>query len=179
MNRGIAVAVTLISALALAGCGGDGGDETLSPSEWADSLCSDLGEWKSSMQTVAASFGGGNLSQENVQDAADEVSDATEMLVGDLQDLGRPDTESGQEAKDEVDNLSEELQTGSDEIQRAADGVSSAADVPQAAATAGATLTRLRTQLTTTLTNLEQIEPQGEVKSALEQSDACNDLKSS
>jgi hypothetical protein len=34
-------------------------------------------------------------------------------------------------------------------------------------------------ELSTTMTDLEQLEPQGELKSALEQSDACNDLTSS
>ncbi len=178
MKRGIALAATLISALTLSACGGDGGDETVSTSEWANSLCTDLSEWKSALVSTATAFSG-NLSPENVQDAANEVGDATETLVGDLKDLGKPDTEAGQQAQDEVDSLSEELQTGSDEIQRAADEVSSVADIPTAAATVAATATKLRTELTSALTSLSQLDAGAEVKSAIDQSSACNDLKSS
>jgi hypothetical protein len=177
MKRAIALVVLLAATLSVSACGG-GGDETVSTSEWANNLCTDLGEWKSSLLTTANSFSG-NLTPENAQDAADEVGDATETLVGDLKDLGKPDTEAGQEAKDEVDKLSDELQTGSDEIQRAADEVSGIADVPAAAASVAATATRLRTELTSALTTLSQLDAGAEVKSAIDQSSACNSLKSS
>jgi uncharacterized phage infection (PIP) family protein YhgE len=170
MKRGIAAAATLLCALTLSACGGDDEDKTLSPSAWADALCTDLDQWQSSLQSVRASFGG-NVTPENAQDAADQVGDATETLVGDLQDLGTPDTEAGQQARDDVDQLSDELEKGSNEIQRAAD------DLPQAAATIAATTREVATELASTLTKLEQLDPQGELASALEQSPACKDLK--
>lgn len=178
MKREIAIAATVVCALTLAACGGDDSSQTSSPSEWADTLCTDLGQWRSSLQETASSFKG-DLSKENAQDAANAVGDATETLVGQIKDLGRPDTQDGQQAQDEVNNLSDELETGSNEIQRAADDVSSAADVPQAAASITATATRLRTEVTSTLTNLSQLAPGSELQSAVEQSSACNDLKSS
>jgi hypothetical protein len=179
MTRGIVTVVTLMIAFSLSACGGDGGSDTTSPSEWADSLCSDLSEWKSSVTSVAASLGGGDLSQEQVQDVVNEVAASTEMLVGNLQDLGRPDTEAGQEAQDAVNQLADELQTGIGEMERAAAGASSGTDARQAAAAIGATATTMSDELSSTLTSLEQLEPEGELKSALEQSEACNDLSSS
>jgi hypothetical protein len=179
MNRGIVTVVVLVCAFALSSCGGDGANETTSPSEWANSLCTDLSQWQSSVASVADSLGGGDLSQEEVQDVANEVADATETLVGELQDLGRPDTEAGQEAQDAVNQLADEMQTGIGEIERAAAGVSSAADVPQAVSAAGAAFMTMGNQLSSTITDLEQLEPQGELTSALEQSDSCNELRSS
>jgi hypothetical protein len=179
MKRGIAVVVALVAVvLTLSACGGDGGEESVSPSEWADSLCTDLDQWKNSMQSVASSFGGGNLTPENAQDAADEVGDSTETLIGELKDLGKPETEAGDQAQDEVDNLSDELQTGSDEIQRAADEVSSVSDIPAAAATVAATATRVLTEITSSLTTLSQLDAGAELKSAIDQSSACQGLKS-
>lgn len=177
MKRAGAFVVLLATALTLSACGG-GGDETKSPSEWADQLCTDLGEWKSSLQSTASSFQG-NLSPENAQDAAAQVGDSTETLVGDLKDLGKPDTEAGDQAQEDVDQLSDELQTASDEIQRAADEVSSVADVPAAAATVSATAMKARTEVNSTLTSLSQLDGGGELKSAIDQSSACNSLKSS
>jgi hypothetical protein len=174
MKRGTVVVVILIGAFALSGCGGDDGNETTSP-KWADSLCTDLGQWKSSMESVAASFGGGNLSQEQVQDAVNEAASATEMLVGNLQDLGRPDTEAGQEAEDAVNQLADELQTDIGEAERAAAG----ADTAQAASSIRDTFTTAQNQVTSAVTGLEQLDPQGELTSALEQSDRCRDLSSS
>ena len=180
MNRGIVTVVILISAFSLSACGGDEGSDTTSPTEWADSLCTDLSEWKSSVASVTDSLGGGGLSsQEQVQAVANEVATPTETLVGELQDLGRPDTEAGQEAQDAVNRLADELQTGIGEVERAAAGVSSAADIPQAVSAAGAALMTMGNEVSSTITDLEQLEPQGELKSALEQSDACNDLRSS
>jgi F0F1-type ATP synthase membrane subunit b/b' len=180
MKRGSIVVVILISAFSLSGCGGDDGSETTSPSEWADSLCTDLSQWKSSVESVAASFsGGGNLSQEQIQDAVNEVASSTEMLVGNLQDLGRPDTDAGQEAEDAVNQLADELQTDIGEAERAAAGVSSAADAAQAASSIQDTFTTAQDQVRSAVTDLEQLEPQGELTSALEQSDACNELSSS
>ena len=179
MKRGAVTVLILLSALTLSACGGDGGNETTSPSEWANSVCTDLSEWKSSVASVVASFGGGeHLSQQTVQDAANDVTDATETLVGDLQNLGRPDTEAGEGAENAVNQFADELQTGIGEIQRAAAGVSSAADVAQAVSTARTTLTTLGNQLSSTITGLEQLDPQGELKSAFEQSGVCSDLKS-
>ena len=160
MFRGTVVVVTLLTALSLSACGGDGGSETTSPSEWADSLCTDLSQWKSSVESVATSFEGGNLSQQQIQNAANDVGDATETLVGELQDLGRPETESGQEAEDAVNQLGDELQTGIGEIDRAAAGVSSAAEVPQAVSAAGSALTTMGTEVSSTVTSLEGLDAQ-------------------
>jgi hypothetical protein len=171
--------VILVSAFSLAACGGDGGSDTTSPSEWASSLCTDLSQWRSSVASVTDSLGGGDLSQEQVQDVANEVTAPTETLVGELQDLGRPDTEAGQEAEEAVNQLADELQTGIGEIERAVAGVSSAADIPQAVSAAGAALMTMGNQVSSSITDLEQLEPEGELKSALEQSDACTELRSS
>jgi hypothetical protein len=179
MNRGIVTVVILVSAFSLSSCGGDGGSETTSPSDWANSLCTDLSQWKSSVESVSDSLRGADLSQQQVQDVTNEVADATETLVGELQDLGRPDTETGQEAQDAVNQLADEMQTGIGEIERAAAGVSSATDVPQAVSAAGAAFMTMGNQVSSTITGLEQLEPQGELKSALEQSDSCNQLRSS
>ena len=94
------VLATSLAAIALSACGGDdGGDKTVSPADWADSICTSLSSWKSSVSSVSDSLKGGNLSTDELQNASDDVSDATETLVGDLQDAGRPETELRRDAR--------------------------------------------------------------------------------
>lgn len=167
---------SLLCALLLAGCGGDN-DGGSSADSWANSVCGDLSTWKDSLQSTAAAFSGGQLSQAQVQDAADEISNATEQLVGDLKDVGTPDTESGQQAKDALDQLSSELQTDLAEVQRAAAGASGAADTAQVVATIRTAAATMQTQLTTAFQSMQQAD--NELKTAVEDSENCQKLKSS
>ncbi|HET9322591.1 MAG TPA: hypothetical protein VFO03_01825 [Gaiellaceae bacterium] len=166
---------SLLCALLLAGCGGD--NDSSSADSWANGVCGDLSTWKDSVKSTAAAFSGGQLSQAQVQDAADEISNATEQLVGDLKDVGTPDTESGQQAKDAVDQLSNELQTDLAQVQRAAAGASGAADTAQAVATIRMAATTMQAQLTTAFQSMQQADD--ELKSAFEDSENCQKLKSS
>jgi hypothetical protein len=160
-----------LAALTLAvpiSCGGDDGGGTSSPNEWADSLCTELSTWRDSVASAAGPLQGGNISRQELQNVANEVADATETLVGGLQDLDRPDIEAGEEAKDEIEQLADELQTDIGEIERAAaDGSGNAAR---------ASLNTMGNEITSTLQSLGQIDAQGELRSAFEQSDACREL---
>lgn len=167
---------SLLCVLFLAGCGGDN-DGGSSADSWSNSVCEDLSTWRDSVKSTAAAFSGGQLSQAQVQDAADDISNATEQLVGELQDLGTPDTESGQQAKDAVDQLASELQTDLGEVERAAAGASGAADTVQVVSTMRTIATTMQTQLSTAFQSMQQADD--ELKSAFEDSETCQDLKSS
>ena len=95
-----AVALSLLAAALLVGCGGDDGPP--SATEWADDLCSALGDWTSSLTTAAESVTS-EPSRESVESAVDDVEGATQQLVDDVEDLETPDLEAGQEAEESVD----------------------------------------------------------------------------
>ena len=61
------------------------------------------------MSATATSLQGGNLSADSLESAVDDVKEATETLADDLRDAGTPDTEDGQQAKDLVDQLADEI----------------------------------------------------------------------
>ena len=73
---------------------------------------------------------------------------ATGTLESDLKDLGKPDTDAGDKAEDQVDQLSTTLQDGADAIDGAIKGVSDASGVPAAVATVTTTLTTMKTRST-------------------------------
>jgi hypothetical protein len=172
MKRAFLIVAALLSALTPIACGGDGGDGSTSPNEWADTLCTELSTWRDSVSTAVEPVqAGGTVSRQELQNVVNEVGDATETLVGGLQDLDRPDIEAGQEAKDEIDQLAEMLQTDIGEADRAADSGSANA--------ARASLNTMAAQVSSAVRSLEQIDAQGELRSAFEQSDSCRGLTQS
>ena len=103
------VGVSLIAA----GCGGssDSTSTDASPtSEWADGLCSAINTWTASISSIGDTIKSGDISKDSLTSAVDDAKSATETLTSDLEGLGKPDTEAGQEAKDSIDKLSTDLQ---------------------------------------------------------------------
>ena len=173
-------AVSLLAAFALAGCGG-GGDGassgTTSTSEWADDLCSSIIDWTDSVSSAATSLKGDNLSKESVQSAADDVGTATETFVDNVKGLGAPDTEAGQKAKESLDELANNLDDDLAEIKAAANynsiGVSGALSAITKISQEFSTMGQ---QISSTFSELEQLDAQGELADAFEQSDSCKEL---
>jgi hypothetical protein len=57
----------------------------------------------------AQSFRGGNLSENSLKGAVDDAKEATDTLESDLEDLGEPESDSGQQAREEIHQLSGHL----------------------------------------------------------------------
>jgi len=165
----------LAVALLAAGCGGSD-DETSGASDWANSVCSAVSTWKTSVSSAATSIQGGNLSENSLKSAADDVTDATKTLADDLKDAGTPDTADGQKAKGVVDQLAGEIEDGAQKIGDAVDDASSG--LLEAISTITGTLATMGDQVGAAVDQLEQLEPVGELKDALNNSDECSSLRS-
>jgi hypothetical protein len=167
----------LAAALLAAGCGGSD-DETAGASDWANSVCSALTTWKTSVSSAVTSVQGGNLSENSLESAVDDVSDATSTLADDLKDAGRPDTDDGQKAKDVVDQLADDVETGVQTIKDAVDDASGGDGILQAISTISGTLTTMGKQVGAAVDQLEELDPAGELNSALSNADECSSLSS-
>jgi hypothetical protein len=172
-------ALVLVLAVLAASCGGSDSSEPESTADWADGVCSAITTWTGSIKSSADSLKGGNLTEDSLKSAGDDVQSATDTLESDLSDLGKPDTESGQQAKDSIDQLSSDLKTDADSIKTAVDGVTNLSGVPAAVTTIGTTLETMQSQVTSTVNTLEQLDAQGELHDAFQQSSACQQLTSS
>ena len=117
MSSKLLLLPVLAVALLAAGCGGSD-DETSGASDWANSVCSAVSTWKTSVSSAATSIQGGNLSENSLESAVDDVTDATKTLADDLKDAGTPDTADGQKAKGVVDQLAGEIEDGAREDRR-------------------------------------------------------------
>jgi hypothetical protein len=180
MSRRLLVPVLAALALLAAGCGGDGngGDETLSTTEWADGLCGAITTWTESLQSAAEPLTGGDISKEALQEAADDVESSTQTFTDDLEDLGRPDTESGQEAKDLLDGLDEELDDDLQKIQTTAENAS-ASNILSTVSTVSTTLGDMAEEISSTFEELDQLDASNELEQAFEEADSCDEIRSS
>ena len=180
MRFALAACVALF-ALVAAGCGGNDESSSESATEaWASSACSAVTTWKNDLDQAAQPLTDlSSLSEESIRQAADDAKSATETLADSLKGLGRPDTSSGEQVESAVDDLAAKLESSATEIETAVEGVSSVADIPSAVGTITTTLTALGTTADSAVQTLEDADASGELKTAFDQADSCEELTSS
>ncbi len=173
--------VSVLSAVALlcvtaAGCGGD--DSASGAESWANDVCTEINTWADSVSTAikGVTSQGLGVTSADLNAAANQASSATTQLTDGLQQIGSPDTDSADQAQQEVSTLGDQLRQ---DAERVSDLVQSA---PSGAAGLVATgrsvlgvLGTAADQVTATLTSLEDLGD--DLRTGFEQSDACNDLR--
>jgi uncharacterized protein YoxC len=176
VTKRLALASVLGAAALAAGCGG--GDDTSATEDWANDVCSAFSTWTGSISSAAQSLQGGNLSQSGFETAAEDVTDATQTLVDDLQGLGRPDTEAGEQAEESLDRLADDVQSGLDTIEEAVDDVDGASGILTAVSTISSALVTMGNQVASAVQSLGDLDSSGELEDAFRQANACDDLRS-
>jgi hypothetical protein len=160
-------------------------DDSSQPSttEWADSVCTSLSTWSSSI-TSLADVGGGTVTPETLGDKLDEASSATQTFVTDLNDLGAPDIEAGDQLKQELDSAATELETSFDTLKQSAQDAADAAspaDFIAALTSLGPQFQALLDTISTTVNDLENAnvsaDAKAELQQAFESSSSCQQLQ--
>ena len=156
-----------------------------SAAAWADSVCTSIDDWRSSI-TSLADVSSGSLTKETLREKLDEGNEATQKLVDDLRDLGAPDLDAGDELKDKLDAGADNLQTNYDGLrskaQDALDASSTTAFLSALAALAPP-FQNLVNQISTTLQDLQtadtvSADARAELQTAFDDSEACQNLRS-
>ena len=183
--RSLLAVLILSAAIVAAGCGGSDSSSSSETSgtessataadDWANSVCEAFVTWNNSI-TDAGQGIKDNPSEEGIRTAGDEIQSATQTLADDLRGLGKPDTESGQQAKDTIDQLATNLDTSLQKISDAMDNASGAAGAVTAASTIGTSLVEMADHVSTAFQHLQDLDAQGELQSAFEQGDSCAGL---
>jgi ABC-type transporter Mla subunit MlaD len=166
------IALILVAAFALVGCGGD---ESASES-YADDVCSNLSSWVTDVGDTVRSLTdqGLSISRDDIQTAVDQTEEATDALANDLQGLGAPETEDGRQARSELDDLASELRQQLDAIQEAVDSGEGLAAIAAQVSTA---ISAAANAVNTTVENLRGLDPPGELRDAFENSEQCDELR--
>jgi phage-related protein len=182
--RGLISVLVLAAAVLAAGCGGGsssgtGGTASASSAtaagEWANSVCQAFTTWSNSITDAGQSVGS-NPSEEGIKTAGDEIQSATQTLADDLRGLDRPDTDSGQQAKDAIDQLATNLDASLQKIKTATDNASGTSGAVTAATAIANTLVEMGNQVSTTSQQLKTIDAGGELQQAFGQAGSCAGL---
>jgi hypothetical protein len=176
-------AVRGLLALALvalaAGCGGDdGGGGSSATGDWANGVCEAVSTWSESIRSTGESLQSGTPSMDSLKSAVDDFADATKTFVDDLRGLGAPDTEAGEEAKQALDELADDVDENVEKMNDAVDGASGVSGIVEAATTVGTTLAAMGQQLSSTFSELEGLDASGEIEDAFRDADSCDELTS-
>jgi uncharacterized phage infection (PIP) family protein YhgE len=169
------IAISLLAAALAAGCGGDDGPP--SATEWADSLCSALGDWTDSITSAAESVTA-DPSRESLEAAVDDVEGATQQLVDDVEGLEAPELDAGQQAEQSVDELSDSLSAEVEKVKETAENAT-LGTISQAVAAISSSFAAMSQQISTAFTELEGLDPGGELRTAFEEADSCSELQTS
>lgn len=169
---------TLVAGIALvSGCGGGSSSSDTKPAEdWANSVCSAITTWTSSVRQTGDSLRNGNVNKDSLNKAVDEFQSSTKQFADDLKGLGRPDTDSGQKAQASVEKLAGEVKTDANKIKSEVKGASGLSGYQKALANVGVTLTQMGEQVSTTFAELGNIDAKGELESAFKKADKCSSL---
>ena len=174
------VAARLLFALALAGAvavlaAGCGDDES-SPEEWANGVCSAFSDWSESVATAGEELRSGATTKDDVEAAVDEFEDATDEFVDDIRGLDELETENGQQAKETLDQLADNVDQNKEDIQETVSGASGVEEVVAAVSSIATTLATMGEQVQTTFQELEQLDPGSELSDAFENAEDCQAL---
>jgi hypothetical protein len=100
-------------------------DSPETTTDWADAVCTNLSDWRTSIEALA-DVGGEQLTADSLRDRLDDADAATVELVTDLRELGPPDVADGEEVEQALDDAAAGLEESYDELKDAAEDATDA-----------------------------------------------------
>jgi hypothetical protein len=166
----LAIVLALATMPLVAGCGGE--DESAGE-QWAGDVCSELSTWVTSVEEAVRSLTdkGLSLDKASVQAATEDVRQATDELVDGLEELGPPETDAGEQARGELDELGTQLGAQLDDVEQAAESGSLSLVTITSALAAAASAVR------STFESLQSLDTGGELRDGFENAGSCDSFR--
>jgi hypothetical protein len=178
VSRGVTRAGGLILVVLVAcltgGCGG--GDDESSATAWADGVCTAITSWSASVTSTTDALRDGVTNTEALTGAVDDFESATDDFLEELRGLGAPETDAGAQAKESIDQLSDEIDDGVAQIDDAVDDASGVSGILDAVSKVTGSLSAMSSAVSSTYTTLAGLEPGGELEQAFRDADSCDDV---
>ena len=168
------LALLAVLVLAAAGCGGS--SDTKANEAYANSVCSAIGNWEQQIKSIATSFIGG-VSQASFEASITQAEAATKTLVTQIKAVPPPDSSQGQAAKQQLDQLTTDINNTVDAASTALTQVQanpSAAALSATVATLAPQVQSLASETNAAISTLK--DAGGSLASAFKSTDSCKSL---
>ena len=178
MPRMLAIPLTALAVALSVVAAGCGGDDSSDAERWATDVCTDINTWADSVTTAITGVmsQGLGVTSTDLRAAANQAQSATSRLADDLREIGPPDTESGQQAQQDVEQLGDSIEQHANKARDLVQGASGSG--AGLVATAQSVLTEIGAaadEVKAALTSLQQAGQ--DIKDGIESSDACSQLE--
>ena len=177
---GAALVATGLLAFAAAGCGGS---ESSATEDWAGDVCSAVGDWQNQIEQSAADIreqvqSPGADTLEAIKDEITEAADASIDLSDNLKSLKPPDTEDGDRAQQQVDELADQVDETVDKTRETIEGLPDNASLTEVAEAVAPLLPSLQALITNVSASLTSLQERGsELKDAFDKADSCEKFR--
>jgi len=168
--------LALVAVLALVGAGCGGSSDTKANEAYANSVCTAIGSWEQQIKSIATSFSGG-VSQASLQMSITQAETATKTLLTQMRAVPPPDTSQGQAAKQQLDQLTTDINNTVDAANTALTELQanpSAAAVSATVATLAPQVQSLASATNSAISTLKSAG--GALASAFKSTDSCKSL---
>jgi hypothetical protein len=168
--------LALLAVLVLVGAGCGGSSDKKTNEAYANSVCSAIGSWEQQIKSIATSFIGG-VSQASFQASITQAEAATKTLVTQIKAVPPPDSSQGQAAKQQLDQLTTDINNTVDAASTALTQVQanpSAAALSATVATLAPQVQSLASETNAAISTLK--DAGGSLASAFKSSDSCKSL---
>lgn len=177
MRARLALAAALV--FAVVGCGGG----QSAAEKWADSVCTNVSTWQSQVKQATddisaklQSPGQGTLPA--IKQDVHKAVDATSQLTNELKALGKPDTQSGAQAKQQIDGLSSQLDAAVKKARQALDNLPAGAGLRETANTLAPLAPDLKSLASSAKSTLSSIQATGsDMKDGFKKADSCKQYR--
>ena len=174
MHVRTSAALAVFLLFAVAGCGGG----QSAAEKWADSVCTDVSTWQSQVKQATDDISAKLQSPTQgmlpaIKQDVRKAVDATSQLTDNLKALGKPDTESGTQAKQQVDALSSQLDATVKKARQTLDNLPAGAGVSQIATAFAPLAPELKALRASTKSTLSSIQATGsDMKDGFDKADS-------
>jgi hypothetical protein len=177
----LAAILVLSAALAIlaAGCGGDASAEE----EWAGDICTTVSDWQDQVEQssddvreAVRSPGAGTL--DAIDTEVREIIDATDNLGDDLRELEPPDTEAGDQAKQELETLAVQLEATATNMKETFDNLPEDAGIRELADALEPLIPTIQSLVASASNTFDAVKETGsELKEGFDNADSCEEFR--
>lgn len=182
-RRWMAICAATAVVSCAAGCGGSstssqGKTET---EKWADDVCSSISTWRDTVSQAKSTLRHpADLTVSTFEDTVRGVVDATRTLVTEMGNLGPPDTTAGNQAADQISNLSEQLDKERAVLKKTIQSdAASPSEVLANLSTITGALATMGSDISKTVEGLGSLDGAAELRDAFDSSASCQKLTAS